>query len=93
MTKEQERDELHRIIWQIANNLQGSVEGWDFKSYVLRMFFYRLISGNLAYYINKEEQHTGNTNFDFTNIADQDAEFGRYGGSSGMKELLLMKEV
>ena len=77
MTKEQERDELHRTIWQIANNLRGSVDGWDFKSYVLGMLFYRFISENLTLYINKEEQRTGNANFDYTKISDKDAEFGR----------------
>jgi len=77
MTKEQERDELHRTIWQIANNLRGSVDGWDFKSYVLGMLFYRFISENLTAYINKEEQRTGNKNFDYTKISDKDAEFGR----------------
>ena len=44
MTKEQQRDELHRTIWQIANDLRGSVDGWDFKAYVLGMLFYRFIS-------------------------------------------------
>ena len=77
MTKEQERDELHRAIWQIANDLRGSVDGWDFKSYVLGMLFYRFISENLTSYINKEEQRTGNTNFDYSRITDEDAEFGR----------------
>jgi type I restriction enzyme M protein len=77
MTKEQERDELHRAIWQIANDLRGSVDGWDFKSYVLGMLFYRFISENLISYINKEEHRTGNTNFDYTKISDKDAEFGR----------------
>jgi len=38
-TKEQERAELHRAIWQIANDLRGSVDGWDFKQYVLGMLF------------------------------------------------------
>jgi type I restriction enzyme M protein len=52
MSKEQERDELHRAIWQIANDLRGSVDGWDFKSYVLGMLFYRFISDNLAYRLN-----------------------------------------
>ena len=33
--KEQEREELHRTIWNIANDLRGSVDGWDFKQYVL----------------------------------------------------------
>ncbi len=77
MTKEQERDELHRAIWQIANDLRGSVDGWDFKSYVLGMLFYRFISENLIVYINKEEQRTGNANFDYAKISDKDAEFGR----------------
>ena len=39
--KEQERDELHRTIWGIANDLRGSVDGWDFKQYVLGMLFYQ----------------------------------------------------
>jgi type I restriction enzyme M protein len=77
MTKEQEREELHRTIWQIANDLRGSVDGWDFKTYVLGMLFYRFISENLTLYINKEEQRTGNANFDYTKISDKDAEFGR----------------
>ncbi len=77
MTKEQEREELHRTIWQIANDLRGSVDGWDFKSYVLGMLFYRFISENLTVYINKGEQRTGNTNFDYAKISDKDAEFGR----------------
>ena len=77
MAKEQERDELHRAIWQIANDLRGSVDGWDFKSYVLGMLFYRFISENLTSFINKEEQRTGNTSFDYAKISDSDAEFGR----------------
>ncbi len=31
MAKEQERDELHRTIWQIANDLRGNVDGWDLR--------------------------------------------------------------
>jgi len=77
MTKEKERDELHRAIWQIANDLRGSVDGWDFKSYVLGMLFYRFISENLSSYINKEEQRSGNSKFDYSKIFDKDAEFGR----------------
>ena len=42
--REQERDELHRAIWGIADELRGSVDGWDFKSYVLGIMFYRYIS-------------------------------------------------
>ena len=39
--KEQERDELHRAIWAIADELRGAVDGWDFKNYVLGTMFYR----------------------------------------------------
>ncbi len=77
MTKEQERDELHRTIWQIANDLRGSVDGWDFKSYVLGMLFYRFISENLTSFLNKEENRTGNKSFDYAQLKDKDAEFGR----------------
>lgn len=44
--KEQERDELHRAIWAIADELRGAVDGWDFKNYVLGTMFYRYISEN-----------------------------------------------
>ncbi len=77
MTKEQERDELHRAIWQIANDLRGSVDGWDFKSYVLGMLFYRFISENLTNHINKSEWETGNKDFDYAKLSDEEAEFGR----------------
>ena len=77
MTKEQQRDELHRTIWQIANDLRGSVDGWDFKSYVLGMLFYRFISENLTVYLNKEEHRSGNTTFDYAMLSDSDAEYGR----------------
>ncbi len=77
MTKEQERDELHRAIWQIATDLRGSVDGWDFKSYVLGMLFYRFISENLTLFLNKEEQRTGNKDFNYAELSDKEAEFGR----------------
>ena len=77
MTKEQERAELHRAIWQIANDLRGSVDGWDFKAYVLGMLFYRFISENLADYINKGEREAGNPDFKYADLADEQAEYGR----------------
>ena len=77
MSKEQERNELHRAIWQIANDLRGSVDGWDFKAYVLGMLFYRFISENLTAFINAEERKTGNTKFDYAKLSDEEAEFGR----------------
>lgn len=79
MTKrEQERAELHRSIWQIANQLRGSVDGWDFKQYVLGMLFYRFISENLTKHINDDERRNQkNKNFDYAKLSDQEAEFGR----------------
>ncbi len=74
MTKEQERAELHRTIWQIANDLRGSVDGWDFKQYVLGMLFYRFISENLSSYINTNEPEV---DFDYAKLSDKEAEFGR----------------
>ena len=77
MTKEQERAELHRVIWRIAEDLRGSVDGWDFKAYVLGMLFYRFISENITSYINEEERQAGNPNFDYTTLPDEQAELGR----------------
>jgi type I restriction enzyme M protein len=76
-TKEAQRAELHKTIWRIANDLRGSVDGWDFKSYVLGMLFYRFISANLTTYINKGEHDAGDKDFDYARLADMDAEFGR----------------
>lgn len=75
--KEIERAELHRTIWGMANDLRGSVDGWDFKQYVLGMLFYRYISENLTGYINRGEHETGNLKFDYAKISDADAEEAR----------------
>ncbi len=75
--KEIERAELHKTIWRIANDLRGSVDGWDFKSYVLGMLFYRFISENLTSYLNEQEHKTGYKEFDYTKLSDSDAEIGR----------------
>ncbi len=77
MSKEQQRAELHRTIWRIANDLRGSVDGWDFKTYVLGMLFYRFISENLTAYLNDLEHKAGNAGFDYAALSDKDAEFGR----------------
>jgi type I restriction enzyme M protein len=71
--KEQERGELHSTIWKIANDLRGSVDGWDFKQYVLGMLFYRFISENLTIYINEKEREAGNKKFDYAALKDKDA--------------------
>jgi len=75
--KEQERNELHRVIWNIANDLRGSVDGWDFKHYVLGMLFYRYISENLSGYINSGEREAGNPDFDYAKLSDAQAETAR----------------
>ncbi|NVD73654.1 type I restriction-modification system subunit M [Duganella sp. BJB1802] len=74
--KEIERAELHKTIWRIANDLRGSVDGWDFKSYVLGMLFYRFISENLTAYLNVLERKAGNPDFDYAVLSDADAYFG-----------------
>lgn len=66
-----EREELHKTIWKIANDLRGSVDGWDFKSYVLGFLFYYFICENLkSYVLNSFEQ-------DYENLSDEMAENGR----------------
>ena len=77
--KEQEREELHRAIWAIADELRGAVDGWDFKNYVLGTMFYRYISENLSNYINRGEQAAGNLDFDYARMSDADAEEAREG--------------
>ena len=76
-TKEAQRTDLHKTIWRIANDLRGSVDGWDFKSYVLGMLFYRYISENLTTYVNKGEWEAGNPDFDFAQFDDDEAETTR----------------
>lgn len=71
--KEQERTELHRSIWNIANDLRGSVDGWDFKQYVLGIMFYRYVSENIASYINKIQHEAGNINYDYARLSDEEA--------------------
>ena len=75
--KEAERAELHKTIWRIANDLRGSVDGWDFKSYVLGMLFYRFISENLTAYLNDEAHRAGEKDFDYAALSDADAKQGR----------------
>lgn len=75
--REAERAELHKTIWRIANDLRGSVDGWDFKTYVLGMLFYRFISENLVAYLNGQERRAGAADFDYVRLSDSDAEFGR----------------
>ena len=73
----QEREELHRAIWAIADELRGSVMGWDFKAYVLGIMFYRYISENIAAYIDESERRAGNIDFHYADIPDELAENAR----------------
>lgn len=75
--KEQERAELHKTIWQIANDLRGSVDGWDFKQYVLGMMFYRFISENITTYIDQNQHKAGETSFSYALLSDEEAEKAR----------------
>ena len=77
--KEQEREELHKAIWGIADDLRGSVDGWDFKQYVLGIMFYRYISENLTNYINNGERAAGRAGFDYASLSDEIAERAREG--------------
>ena len=75
-TKEAERAELHKTIWRIANDLRGSVDGWDFKAYVRGMLFYRFIPENLTAYLDEQERLAGNPDFDYTTLSAEDAAYG-----------------
>jgi len=75
--KEQERAELHKTIWKIAEDLRGAVDGWDFKAYVLGFLFYRYISENFAKYVNEIEKESGRKDFKYEEMDDADAELAR----------------
>lgn len=82
--REQEREELHRAIWAIADELRGAVDGWDFKNYVLGTMFYRYISEDLTNYINQGEREAGDSDFDYAQMSDEEAE--------GAKESLVQEK-
>ena len=69
-----EREEIHKAIWSIADDLRGAVDGWDFKQYILGIMFYRYISENITNYINEGERKAGDTNFDYAKLSDEEAE-------------------
>lgn len=72
-----EREELHKKIWSIADDLRGSVDGWDFKQYILGIMFYRYISENITNYINEGERKAGDKEFDYAKLPDDVAETQR----------------
>lgn len=69
-----EREEIHKAIWSIADDLRGAVDGWDFKQYILGIMFYRYISENITNYINEGERKAGDTKFDYAKLSDEEAE-------------------
>ena len=73
LTQDAQRTELHKTIWSIADELRGSVDGWDFKQYVIGTLFYRFISESLTDYLNEQEGE----DFDYASIPDEEAEYGR----------------
>ena len=77
MASNREREELHKAIWSIADDLRGSVDGWDFKQYILGIMFYIYISENIANYINEGERKAGDTTFDYAKLKDSEAESER----------------
>ncbi|AZV46737.1 type I restriction-modification system subunit M [Nautilia sp. PV-1] len=64
MSEQDQRAKLHNQIWKIANDVRGSVDGWDFKQYVLGTLFYRFISENFAKYM------AGDEDIDYASLPD-----------------------
>ena len=91
--KEKEREEVHRAIWAIADELRGAVDGWDFKNYVLGTMFYRYISENLSAYIDSGEESAGNKGFSYADMSDHDAEEARDGLVSEKGFFILPSEL
>ena len=77
MATQQERAELHKTIWKIAKDLRGSVDGWEFKAYVLGSIFYRFISENICDYFNERMHDLGYTDFNYADMNDEEARGGK----------------
>jgi type I restriction-modification system, M subunit len=69
-----QRAELHKKIWAIADDVRGAVDGWDFKQYILGILFYRFISENMTEFFNSAEHEAGDIDFDYAKISDEEAE-------------------
>lgn len=65
MTSTAQRQELQNKVWKIANDVRGSVDGWDFKQFVLGTLFYRFISENFTNYIEG-----GDESIDYAKLSD-----------------------
>jgi type I restriction enzyme M protein len=77
MANQTERAELHKTIWKIANDLRGSVDGWEFKAYVLGSIFYRFISENICDYFNQRMHDLGYPDFNYADMPDDQAQGGK----------------
>ena len=77
MANQTERAELHKTIWKIANDLRGSVDGWEFKAYVLGSIFYRFISENICDYFNQRMHDLGYSDFNYADMPDEQAQGGK----------------
>lgn len=86
----QQRKELHRRIWAIADDVRGVIDGWDFKQYILGILFYRFISENITEYFNKEEREAGDENFNYQDITDEEAEYEFKAGTVEAKGFFIL---
>ena len=77
MSTIQQRDELHKTIWNMADELRGAVGGWEFNAYVLGTLFYRFISENITDYCNHLMKEAGVPNPDYLHMTDEMAENAR----------------
>lgn len=68
MTKEEQRTQLHRTIWSIADDLRGSTDGWDFKQYILGFLVYRFLSEKFTADMNSK---VDDENFDYSKLSDE----------------------
>jgi len=70
MTSIDQRNELKNKIWKIANEVRGSVDGWDFKNFVLGTLFYRFISENFTEYIEAGDDSINYAKFNDSDIPE-----------------------
>ena len=77
-TSIQQKQELFKAIWATAEDLRNSVDGWDFKSYVLGILFYRFISENITNYVNRLQTEAGMEGFEYADFSDEEAEAARH---------------
>src|SRR5699024_12600103 len=73
MMRAAQKAELEKTLWRTANELRGHVDGWDFKSYVLGMLFYRCISENLTHFIHEGERVDGDADCEYSRITVEQA--------------------